>query len=164
MEQNSRSTALALTILLAVFLQVLFVWLDGRETPNRVAVSFAKAYFKLDASMSRFLCSDLESADDVDVVDNYIHRTVNEAQQQGFDASWAKCMLYDIETHTLSQDPDSASIRLTAKRRKSINPVFTVVAKLFHIGETHTVDETIELTKEDGSWKVCSPAFQLIRS
>lgn len=164
MEKNSRSTAIALTILLAVFLQVLFAWADGQQTPNRVAVSFAKAYFQLDASMSRYLCSELKSSEDIDIVEEFIHQSVNEVYQQGFDASWGKSMLFDIETHTLSQDPDSARVRLTAKRRKSINPVFTVVAKLFHLGETSTVEETIELTKEDGKWKVCNPVFRLTQT
>ena len=164
MDQNSRSTAIALTILLGLFLQVLFAWADSRESPNQVAVSFAKAYFKLNPSMSEFLCSDMLTADEVDIVEQHIHQAIQEVNLQGFGASWGKSMLYEVETHTISRDADSATIRLTAQRRKSIQPVFAVVAKLFNLGETHTVDETIELTKEEGRWKICAPVFGLTQT
>lgn len=164
MDANGRSTIFALTILLAVFLQVIFVWADNRQSPNEVAVSFAEAYFKLDESMGRFLCSEWKNADEGDIVEAYVYRAVNEVNRQGFDRSWAKSTLYGIETHTLERNPDGARIRLTAMRRKSINPVFAAVAKLFDLGEESRVDEIVELTREDGGWKVCSPVFELTRT
>jgi hypothetical protein len=42
-----------------------------------------------------------------------------------------------------------------------INPVFTIIGKLFFIGETYEVDETLNIIKEDGKWKVCGRAFLL---
>jgi len=72
-----------------------------------------------------------------------------------------KHKLYDIETETLSKKDNEAQVRITGKIRRSINPVYTIVAKLFDIGETHEVDEIINVIKEDGKWKVCGSLFSL---
>jgi hypothetical protein len=36
------------------------------------------------------------------------------------------------------------------------------VAKIFSLGETHNVEETLTLVKEDGLWKVCGEPFALV--
>jgi hypothetical protein len=146
---------IALTILLGIILQVIFVFADCKNTPNRVAVEFAKAYFKLDPSMSELICEDQKIVDDVDVVDQYINLAAKEAKNQGFNINFLKSKLYHIETHTRFIGDNEAQVELTGKRRVSINPVYTYVARIFCIGETHEVDETIKLVKEDGKWKVC---------
>ena len=33
------------------------------------------------------------------------------------------------------------------------------VSKLFHLGDTREFEETLELVKEDGRWKVCGAPF-----
>jgi hypothetical protein len=55
----------------------------------------------------------------------------------------------------------TAKIHLTGKSRVCINPAFMLVGKLFQIGRDHIVDETIELVKEDGRWRVCGGSFEL---
>ena len=67
--------------------------------------------------------------------------------------------IYHVKTETLSQDDEAATIRLHGLRRTCIHPVFAYVAKLFRIGQTHAFEETLELTKEDGRWKVCGAPF-----
>jgi len=61
----------------------------------------------------------------------------------------------------LAQDGESATIQVKGKRRTQINPVYAYVAKLFGLGQTHTFEETLELIKEDGSWKVCGNPYGL---
>jgi hypothetical protein len=40
--------------------------------------------------------------------------------------------------------------------------VYGIVAKLFFLGETHKVEETLTLVKENDRWKVCGEPFALI--
>ena len=44
----------------------------------------------------------------------------------------------------------------------AINSVFALVAKIFRIGKTHQVDETLTAVKEDGRWKICGTPFALM--
>ena len=157
--QMKKIVTIALTILLGIILQVIFVFADCKNTPNRVAVEFAKAYFKLDPSMSELICEDQKIVDDVDVVDQYINLAAKEAKNQGFNINFLKSKLYHIETHTRFIGDNEARVELTGKRRVSINPVYTYVARIFCIGETHEVDKTINLIREDGKWKVCGSLF-----
>lgn len=161
MDTGNNSTALTLTLLLGILLQVLFVFADSAESPNKTAVAFSKAYFKLDPAMGTYLCSDLAEADEADVVGQFLQRATREAQQRGFALHYLKSNLYHITTQTLSKSQDKATIRIVCKRRKSINPVFAIVAKIFFIGNTYSVDEVIELVKEKGKWKVCGAPYAL---
>ena len=45
--------------------------------------------------------------------------------------------------------------------RTCIHPVFAYVASLFRLGQTHEFEETLELIKEDGKWKVCGTPYGL---
>jgi hypothetical protein len=72
-----------------------------------------------------------------------------------------KNKLYHIETRTLSKSDNEAQIRITGKRKISINPVYVIVAKLFNLSETYEVDATVDVVREDGKWKVCGNLFSL---
>ena len=72
-----------------------------------------------------------------------------------------RSMLYHIKTDIISEDESETKIRITCERKRMINPVFTIICKLFFIGETYEVDETLNIIKEDGKWKVCGRAFSL---
>ena len=64
-----------LVVLLAVFLQVLFVFADIQDTPNKAATEFAKAYFRYnEAIMSDRLCEERRIVDDVNVVKKYVNQ------------------------------------------------------------------------------------------
>jgi hypothetical protein len=73
----------------------------------------------------------------------------------------AKSSLYHVKTHTVQKSDQEAEVELTAYRKTAINPVFYFTAKLFDLGKTTPVKETIKMMKEDGRWKVCSPVFDL---
>jgi hypothetical protein len=73
-----------------------------------------------------------------------------------------KMALLHIETETQMVDDNVAEVRINCNRRRTINPVFAIVAKIFCLGETYKVEETLTLVKEDDLWKVCGEPFALI--
>jgi hypothetical protein len=161
MAQLSRSGGIILVLIVGFIIQLLFSFADLRDTPNKVAVEFSKAYFNLDKSMAKKICKKRLVSDDIDVIDEYLYVKAKEAKDRGFNINFMKNKLYHIETETISRTDTEAQIRVTGKIRISMNPVYPVVAKLFDIGSTHEIDETLSLIKEDGKWKVCGDAFSL---
>ena len=158
MAKDSRITGVVLVVFFGIILQLLLGMADTRSTPGKTAVEFTKAYFSLDASMSEYLCKELMEED---VVDKHINQVAQDAQVLGFKLNYMRSMLYHIETDIVSRDETEAKIRITCERKRMINPVFTIIGKLFFIGETYEVDETLNIIKEDGKWKVCGRAFSL---
>ncbi|OGP62875.1 MAG: hypothetical protein A2V65_00790 [Deltaproteobacteria bacterium RBG_13_49_15] len=163
MTDNTKTTTFALTLLLAIVLQVLFVFADQVETPGRTAIKFAKAYYLQDPSMRDLLCADVKENEENDLVDDYLHRASEEAERRGLDASYMRSLLLHIETHTVFKDEQTADVRITGARKRQINPVFAWVARIFLIGNTYEVDDTVHLTKESGQWKVCEKELSLPR-
>lgn len=152
--------ALAPAIVIGIILQVALAAADNPQTPYRAVMNFTKAYFALDPGMAKYLCKDIASAE-TDPVDQHIHQATMDAKARGFGVSYVRSIAYDVITQTIKQDDKSAQVRITGKRRTCIHPVFATVAKLFQLGETYRFDETINLVKEDGQWKVCGKLFAL---
>jgi hypothetical protein len=161
MIQLSRSVGIILVLIVGFLVQLLFSLADLRDTPNKAVVEFSKAYFQLDQSMADRICKIRLVNDDIDIVDQYLYLAAKEANERGFDINFMKNKLYHIETETLSKNDTTAKIRITGKTRVAINHVYPIVAKLFNIGSTHEVDETFNVIKEDGQWKVCGNLFSL---
>ena len=111
--------------------------------------------------MANRLCEDLRSDEEIDLVEQLIHRNTEEASKRGFQMSWMKRKLYHIETTTISRDENMATIHLTGVVRMEINPVFAWVASIFSLGDTHDVDHVLELVNESGRWKVCGSVGRL---
>jgi len=153
---------IAAVIFLAFILQIVLVTADHHESPAKAAVEFSKAYFKLNNSMEKRLCSELIEDDESDVVDGYLYRVADQAKSEGFNVSWMKMALLHIETETQMLDDNVAEVRINCNRRRAVNPVFALVAKIFNLGETYKVEETLTLVKEDDVWKVCGEPFALI--
>lgn len=162
MAQLNRSVGIILVLIAGFIVQVLFSMADARDTPNKAAVEFSKAYFKLDKSMAKRICKKSLVSDDIDVIDEHLYLMAKEAKDRGFNIKFLKNKLYDIETETISRTDTKAQIRITGKIRIAMNPVYPVVAKLFNIGATHEIDETLSLIKEEGKWKVCGDIFPFI--
>jgi hypothetical protein len=150
-----------LTLLLAFAIQVAFAAADQTDTPTTAAEEFAKAYYKLDPAMADHICSAQRNGGGADIVEQYLHATRIEAKQRGFDLGMLRKRLYHIETAVISREADTARVHLTGTVRTRINPVYAWVANIFHLGDTHHVDEVIELVKEKGRWKVCGALFSL---
>jgi hypothetical protein len=155
---------IAVVIVAAFILQIILITADhhGNESPGTVAVEFSKAYFKLNKGMGKLLCSDIAEDGESEVVDDYLNRVADQARSEGFDVSWMKMALLHIEAETQMLDDNVAEVRINCKRRRAVNPVFALVAKIFDLGETYKVEETLTLVKEDDLWKVCGEPFALI--
>jgi hypothetical protein len=162
MGSNSKFPKIAAVIVAAFILQIVLVTADRHESPGKAAVEFSKAYFKLNKGMEKHLCNELTEDGESEVVDDYLYRVADQAKSEGFDASWMKMALLHIETETQMVDDNVAEVRINCNRRRTINPVFAIVAKIFCLGETYKVEETLTLVKEDDLWKVCGEPFALI--
>jgi hypothetical protein len=162
MDQNNMSTPIVLVILAGILIQVILVFGDSQPLPHRTAIAFSKAYFQLDPHMGKFLCEDLRADEESDPVAALRNQRFDEARDRGLPLKAMKAALYHIESETeVSPDGNQAAVRITAERRMAINPVFAWVAKLFNIGGSQPVKETLELVREGGAWKVCGNPFGL---
>ena len=162
MGRDNKYIPIAAVIIVAFFLQVVLIAADHHESPGKAAVEFSKAYFKLNKAMEQRLCGEMTEDEQSDVVEDYLYRMADQAKAEGFDVSWMKMVLSHIETETQMVDENMAEVRITCSRRRAINPVFAMVAKIFCLGETHEVEEILTLVKEDDRWKVCGEPFALI--
>ena len=161
MGRDNQYIPIAAVIIVAFILQVVLIAADHHESPGKAAVEFSKAYFKLNTAMEQRLCGEMTEDEQSDVVEDYLYRMADQAKAEGFDASWMKMVLSHIETETQMVDENMAEVRITCSRRRAINPVFALVAKLFCLGKTHEVEEILTLVKEDDRWKVCGEPFAL---
>jgi hypothetical protein len=151
---------LVLVVLLGIFIQVLLILADFKDTPHKAVVEFTKAYFMLDHSMSKRLCNEMAAAES-DVVDRYIQLVTKEAGDRGLGVNCLKSKLYNIKTRIISKNDTMAKIRIKGDRRVAINPLYAVIAKMFNIGGTYKVYEIINVVKENDKWKICGDAFSL---
>lgn len=163
MSSGSKIVVLATVFIVAFILQIVLIVADRHESPGTVAVAFSKAYFNLDVDMADLICSEM-TAEDADVVDDYLKRVAAEARAEGFDPSWKKMVLAHIELETEMVDENMAEVQISCERRRSINPVFAAVAKIFFLGDTYKVEEILTVVKEDDGWKVCGQPFSLTES
>jgi hypothetical protein len=164
MAQDNKSSAFTTVFLLAFFFQVIFVFADTRDTPGKAAVEFTRLYYHLDPAMASRLCDELALDEENNVVAYYIQSTAKQANERGYDISYLKSSLYNVKTHTLKMNPSSAEIRITGEMRKGINPLFAYVGKLFCLGKTAPLDQTVNVIKEGGKWKVCEGFFSVSES
>jgi hypothetical protein len=161
MATRSNNSAWILVVILVVCLQVVFVFADSKQTATGTAIDFSKAYFMLDDDMARYICSELAGDEDEPVVAAYLQAMTDEAKARGFGNGMVRQTITHVETETLAQDAESATIHLKGRHRTCIHPVFAYVAKLFDLGQTRAFEETLELVKEDGKWKVCGTPYGL---
>jgi hypothetical protein len=99
--------------------------------------------------------------EEVDIVSEYIASQSIEASRRGFDLGWMKSGLHHIVAETLSCSEEAAQVRITAERRKAINPLYAWVAGIFRIGESHHVEAELDLVREGNDWKVCGKLYDL---
>ena len=99
--------------------------------------------------------------EEVDIVDTYLNSVAVQARTMGFSQSYMRNQLSHISTEVQITDENKAKVKITGERLRSINPVFALVGKLFFLIESHKVDETLILVKEDDNWKVCGKPFSM---
>lgn len=165
-QDNNRSISItpmvAAVVIIGFILQVAFIYADNTDSPHKAALEFSKAYFQLDkATMNKRLCNAQKTIDEVNIIDQYIQQKANEARQMGFELNYVKNHMYHIKTNTIPMGDGKAEVMLTCRIRKSINPLYATVGKIFQLGGTHEIEATIPVIKEDNAWKVCGKVFTL---
>jgi len=160
--ERDKIVNIIMVIMFGIFLQIIFIFGEMKDTPNRTAVKFTQAYFTLDKSMSGYLCKTLASSEGEDIVGKYIQKTENEATERGLGPDFMKSRLFNIETETISKSDKEITLKISADRIVAINPLYALVSKLFHLGKIHKVEDTITVIKEEGKWKVCGKPFSLL--
>lgn len=161
MANRSNISAWILLVVLAVCLQVVFVFADCKQSATKTAVDFSKAYFLLDDNLECYLCNDLIGEENESAAGAYLRSMTTEARDRGFNTGMVRKIITHLETETLSQDDASATIHLSGESRTCIHPVFSYIATIFRIGQKYNFEETLELIKEDGKWKVCGAPYGL---
>ena len=159
MFKNISPTPLIVVVVIAAVLQLGLIGADCRETPIKVAKSFAGAYYYLDADMQDYLCAGL--ADNSDMVDDYLYEKSIEAYQRGLSTNYLRHKFLKMHASVVASDKDTMKVHLTGTTRVCINPAYMLVGKLFNVGDDHHVDETLELVKENNKWRVCGTPFGL---
>ncbi len=150
----NKIVSFALVLILGIFLQVLFVSADVRDTPIRAAKEFASAYVGYDPeTMTARLCSENLVVDDVNVIDAYLYKVRQKANDLGYSLNYMKDCLYHVETEVVTESYTEARVHLSATRKSPLRQFFG--------GTAEHVEETLELVKEDGKWKVCGGPFSL---
>lgn len=161
MADDNKSSAIAVVLLFAICLQVAFVFAETRETPEKAATLFTKKYFCLDPAIKKYICTEMLADEEIDVVDTYIYGQALEAEKQGYKANFMRNRIFHIEPKLVSQDENTAQVQLKLTYKKYLNPLYSVVGRLFNLGETYHLEETLNLVKENGHWKVCGQPYQL---
>ena len=161
----------AKNLMIVGFVVVVFVILQGvliltsagkTDNPAGVAVDFTRAYFMLDGnSMKELLCNEIIEDEEADTVGSYLNSVADQAKSMGFSPNYMRNQLSHISTDIQMTDENQAEVRITGKRLRSINPVYALIGRLFFLIESHEVDETLTLVKEEGKWKVCGKPFSL---
>ena len=157
----NRSTGIIIVLIIGFLVQFFFTFMDKTDSPERAVAEFSKAYFYLDQSMAQRICKEKLTSGDENIVRKYIYLAGKEARNRGFAINFIKNRLYHIELETILKNENQAQVRITAKRRVSINPFYACVATIFNIGKTYNVNEIINVIKENGAWKVCGKLFSL---
>jgi hypothetical protein len=147
-------------VLIGIVFQLLLIAGDSRKTPSDAVVSFSEDYFMLDPSMGEYLCEELRTVGDIDVVEYYLDAVAREAKERGYRRDYMKSRLYHIRTTILRQDDQSAEVRLTGLRRFAMNPLFDLVGQIFGFTEAHHVEAVLSVVKEGNRWKVCGSPFR----
>ena len=149
-------------VVVFVILQGILIAVGKTESPATAAVDFAQAYFMLDGpSMSERLCSEIAEDEELNIVNTYLNSVTDRARSLGFSKRYMQNQLSHVATEIQMVDENNAEVRITGERFRSINPVFALIGRLFFLIETHDVDETLSLIREDGHWKVCGRPFSL---
>ena len=150
---DNKVITITLVILLGVFVQVLLVFAEIQDTPDKAVMEFVKSYVRYNDCMADRLCEESKVVNDVDVVDEYIYQSHEKAKSLGFSPWYMKDYLKHVSTHVVKKDFTTATIELEA--------TISAWPRSFFTGYEKHIEETFELVKEDGTWKVCGNPFNL---
>ncbi len=160
MSNTNKWIPVLMVAIVGAFLQLIFISVDNKDTATGAAIEFVSAYYMLDSdAMKSRIHEDSATQGEVDLLDEYLHAKKTEAAQRGFNLSYLQFSLSHVDAKVIELGEEKAEIMIHAKKRRCIHPVFTFVAKIFFIGQSHDVDQTYKLVKVEGKWKVTDGAF-----
>lgn len=159
MFKNISPAPLIVTVVIAAVMQLGLIGADCRQTPIKVAKSFAGDFYYLDSDMQDYLCADL--AKDGEVVNDYLAEKTAEASQRGLSTNYLRHKFLKMHASVVETGKDTMKVHITGSTRVCINPAYMLVGKLFKVGDDHPVDETLELVKENNKWRVCGSPLGL---
>jgi len=154
MPQINRIAPFALTVIIGVVLQTLFIFQDIKDTPAKAVIEFTKAYFQADKAMADRLCVESKIVNNIDVVDRYIQQKKQEASDRGFGMFYMSDSVYNLRTHMIRQDDSSVELRLTGEAKPALKAFFTEEA-------AKPIDEVVRVVKHNGIWLVCGNIFSI---
>ena len=115
---------ITLTLLCAIFLQVIFVFAQNAETPSKAVAEFAHRYYGLDPAMKERICSELLENSEINPVDQTIYAAHHEASQRGLSLWMIRNSLAHVNTQLLEKEGDTARVKLEAERKNSLRKFF----------------------------------------
>jgi hypothetical protein len=161
MKKSFKLISLVSALLVGLSLYASSVWAET-NSPTQVVKDFTKAYYMLDPSMADFLSKDaLINENDVNMVEVYLRLQETDAYNRGYKTSYLQMKPILLKTTVLNMDDASAQIQINATNIRSINPLFRIVGYIFCLLEEHDVQDTLNLIKEDGAWKIAPGAFNM---
>jgi len=160
MSQDSK-LALVGVLALGILLQLILAGMDTKDTPHGAAIAFSKAYFGLCPELAQTMANQGVNEDEIDMADAYLHSKYIEASARGYHIKRLRKSFSHIRTKTIARDAKSATVHISGTTRISPNPVFGFVAKIFYLNSPMEVEETINLVKENGKWKVIGQPFEM---
>ena len=117
-------TIVGFVVVVFVILQGILIATGKADSPTTAAVDFANAYFMLDGpSMSERLCSEMAEDEELNIVNTYLNSVADRARTLGFSTNYMKNQLSHVSTQLQMTDENTAAVRITAERFRSINPV-----------------------------------------
>jgi len=143
-----------LVICLSIFFQTAFILVESIETPQKVVTAFCKSFYQLDDSAIDYLTENAYMADDINMIKLYKEKIQKQTNACGYRMSYAKNFLFKIETHTINQNAEEATIQLKAKK--------TAIIPWLRYRKLTPIDHTFRLVKENGHWKINSSIDQLL--
>ena len=153
MKQSEKFIPIALTLIIGIVMQLLFIVSDSKDTPARAVVRFAKAYFKADPALADYVCEESLTSDDEDLVDQYLAARRGEAEARGLGMFYLRNKLYNVRTHHVASSAEGVEIRLTADLKPPLKAFFTKE-------ESRPFDHRFKLINDGGTWKVCGNVFE----
>ena len=135
-----------LVIFLGIFLQTSFILIESVDTPQKIAIKFCKAFYKMQTCADKYVTKDGKMVDDVDLLEKYRYEMSKIAKEQGYRDSYAKKYLFNIKTHTISQSHEEAKIKLTCNK--------AAIIPWLRTRRLYNVDNVFTLVKENHKCKI----------
>ncbi len=150
-----------MVVLLTLFLN--FNAFAETNTPKGVALEFAEAYYDLDKSFENYLSEECKVDEDENkIVDIFFNKMDKKSEDMGYKRSFLKSSLFDMKAEILEENDSSAKVNIIGKRSRSINPLYSIVGRLFSLVETYDVNEVVNLVKVEGKWKVKDLSIEIM--